>query len=114
MATAGSEDRGRQNVLVMADLHLHGGTVCRASLRNISAGGARLTAPVVPDAGTAVLLDLPNLGLVEAEVVWARPHQNCFGVHFAADIDPAAVRQKITGSYAMPPEPPPPVQLRLA
>lgn len=113
MAT-GPQDRGRQNVLVMVGLQLEGGTVWRASLRNISAGGARLIAPVVPDAGSQVVLDLPNVGQVEAQVVWARPQQGCFGVQFAAEVDPAAVRQRITGSYAIPPEPPPPVQLRVA
>lgn len=111
---AASQDRGRQNVLVMADLRVAGAEPCRVSLRNISAGGARLIAPVVPDPGTAVLLELPNVGKVAAVVVWSRPAQNCLGVRFAAEIDPAAVRQKITGSYAVPPAPPAPLRVRLA
>lgn len=113
MAT-GTQDRSRQNVLVMAGLQLEGEPACRVSLRNISPGGARLISPVVPAPGSEVVLDLPNVGSVEAVVVWARPSQGCFGVQFAAPVDPAAIRQRITGSYAVPPVPPAPMRLRLA
>ena len=109
MATA-MQDRGRQNVMVMANLHLPGGAVGRASVRNISAGGARLVAPAAPEPGTPLVLDLPNVGRVAARVVWARALEGCFGVQFAVEVDPAAVRQRITGSYALPSSSPPPAQ----
>lgn len=113
MAT-GTQDRSRQNVLVMAGLQVEGAPACRVSLRNISPGGARLISAVVPAPGSQVVLDLPNVGSVEAVVAWALPLKGCFGVQFAEPVDPAAIRQRITGSYAVPIGRPLPVRLRLA
>lgn len=104
---SGPADRKRQNVMLMAALHLEGGAESRASVRNISPGGARIVAPVIPEEGTHLMVALPNIGLVPARVVWRKPGGQAFGVAFALEIEPEAVRQKVTGSYAIPPAPPP-------
>lgn len=110
----GPADRKRQNVMLMAALHLEGGPESRVSVRNISPGGARIVAPVIPDVGTHLMIGLPNIGLVPGRVVWCNPRGQAFGIAFALDIEPEAVRQKVTGTYALRPAPPPPVLRRVA
>ena len=97
----------------VAGLHLEDGVLARVSVRNISPGGVRITGPVIPEVGTHLMVELPNVGLVPGTVAWRSPHKQAFGVAFALEVEPEAVRQKVTGSYTMAPPPPPPLLRRV-
>ena len=104
-------DRERQNVMLMANLR-EAGMTRRVRVTDISPGGAKVRAAACVPVADDVLLELPGLGWIGATIAWAR--EQTFGVTFHAPIDPTTARQKVTGSYTPPPEPPRPQLRRVA
>lgn len=97
--------------MLMATLRA-GGVECRVRVTDISKGGVKLKAAALAPAGTDVLIELPSLGWLAATIAWARG-ETC-DLRFHREIDPAAARQAVTGSYARPAPPPPPSLRRVA
>ena len=93
-------DRGRQNLMLMATLRVGAKVAGRVRVRDISKGGLKVEASLAPDPGAAIEIELPNLGWLEGTVAWAKGCQ--FGIRLSTEIDPAAVRQPISGSYVRP------------
>ena len=93
-------DRGRQNLMLMADLRVAGGEKCRVRVRDISEGGLKVVAPLVPPLGQAIRIELPNLGWLGGAVAWVK--ESSFGIRLNSAIDPAVVRQPVTGTYVQP------------
>jgi hypothetical protein len=69
-------------------------------VRDISEGGLKVVAPVIPSLGEAVRIELPNLGWLGGTVAWTK--ESSFGIRLNTAIDPAVVRQPVTGSYFLP------------
>ena len=89
----GSEHRqiARDSLFVMADLRIDGADgEHRIKVRNLSAGGMMGEGQVLVTRGSAVRINIRNVGWVEGTVAWV--HQNRFGVAFREEIDPAVVR----------------------
>jgi len=97
------DDRERQNLLLMANVCLRGSEACRVRVRNISSGGVKVLGPLVPYAGEAVRIELPNLGWLRGKVAWTSGEE--FGIQLYSQIDPLVVRQPVTGGYARPDRP---------
>jgi len=104
-------DRCRQNLLLMANLQLAGWPEQRVRVRDISAGGLKVALAVRPAPGTLARVELPRLGWVAGDVVWAS--DTAFGLRFRHPIDPAAARQSVTGDFTVP-RPPTPDLRRVA
>jgi hypothetical protein len=81
---------GRESMFVMADLLAAGlDGEHRIKVRNLSAGGMMGEGPVSVVRGTAVSVNLGNLGWIEGSVAWVQ--ENRFGVAFHDEIDPGSV-----------------------
>lgn len=77
------------------------GAELRVRVADISQGGAKIRAGVALPEGSRLRVELPNLGWIGGTVAWCTGQH--FGVRFDHDIDPAVVRQPVTGSYRAPP-----------
>ena len=93
-------ERRRQNLMLMANLRVAGGEQRRVRVRDISEGGLKVVAPATPASGTAIRIELPHLGWLGGTVAWVKG--GSFGIRLNAAIDPAVVRQPVTGSYVRP------------
>ncbi len=60
----------------------------RASIENISPGGARLTTRVPVEPGQAVTIDIGDLGTADAHVAWSNRYT--VGVKFDQEVDAIA------------------------
>ena len=86
----------RTSMFLQAELRLAGASdseVCR--VRNVSAGGVMCETKINYSTGQRVSVTLRVVGCVEGEVVWTSA--NRVGVAFDEIIDPAELRQPVTG-----------------
>ncbi len=98
------EDRGRHAMLTSVEYRLDGAdSFTRALVKDVAGGGLKIKVGVELSAGSPIELQLPNVGLTKGRVAWS---QGGFaGIEFDQAIDPALLKQKITGSYRGPPLP---------
>ena len=81
----------RDSLFVMAGLRLPGRErEHRVKVRNLSAGGLMAESDLRVAIGTAVEIEVRNLGWVPGVVAWVQ--DNRFGIAFADEIDPLAAR----------------------
>jgi hypothetical protein len=103
-------DRGRSNVMIMADM-TYDGQNTRVRLKDISDGGAKVVVNVPsPRLGAMLQINLPNIGWVRAMVAWVQ--NGMFGIAFVSQIDPTLARRPVTGCFTQPREPVSSVPLR--
>jgi hypothetical protein len=99
----GSENRqiARDSLFVMADLRLPGTTdEHRIKVRNLSAGGMMGEGNVRVTRGSAVEINIRNVGWVEGTVAWVQ--EDRFGVAFGEEIDPKVARAPVASTGAAP------------
>jgi hypothetical protein len=81
----------RDSLFVMAGLRLAGQSrEHRIKVRNLSAGGLMAEGALRVARGTAVCVEVRNIGWVDGSVAWVQ--DNRFGVAFDRDIDPLEAR----------------------
>jgi hypothetical protein len=81
----------RDSLFVMAGLRLAGQTrEHRIKVRNLSSGGLMAEGPLRVARGTAVSVEVRNIGWVDGSVAWVQ--DNRFGIAFDKDIDPMEAR----------------------
>ncbi|MBC2665070.1 PilZ domain-containing protein [Novosphingobium flavum] len=81
----------RDSLFILAELRVDGqNETHRVKVRNLSPGGMMAEANLRVVRGEKVAVNLRNAGWVEGSVAWVQ--ENRFGVAFAEDIDPKAVR----------------------
>lgn len=81
----------RDSLLVMADLRIDGHEdEHKVKVRNLSAGGMMAESQLSVVRGTRLSANLRNVGWIEGTVAWVQ--DNRFGIAFASEIDPMAVR----------------------
>ena len=91
MGDPDSRHIARDSLFIMADLRVHGQDgEHRLKVRNLSAGGLMAEGTVKVSRGDGVQVALRNAGWVEGTVAWVQ--DNRFGIAFAEEIDPKAVR----------------------
>jgi len=91
MGDSDSRHIARDSLFIMADLRVHGQDgEHRLRVRNLSAGGLMAEGAVKVSRGDGVQVALRNAGWVEGTVAWVQ--DNRFGIAFAEEIDPRAVR----------------------
>lgn len=98
----GLENRqiARDSLFVLVDLRLdRQHTDHRVKMRNLSAGGMMAEGLVKVQRGTAVWIDLRNIGWTEGSVAWVQ--DNRFGIAFSKEIDPKTTRE-VTVAKALP------------
>jgi hypothetical protein len=82
---------GRDSLFLTADLRLAGNDVeHKVRVRNLSAGGMMAEGHVNVAPGSAIEINLRNLGWVDGAVAWIQ--DNRFGIAFTQPIDPKLVR----------------------
>ena len=92
------DERGRQSILISAGLRPRGrGESCRAVLRDVSTFGAKVRSETILTPKTSVEIALPNIGTVEAKVMWVK--SSLMGIKFEVRVDPKALRQAVSGEY---------------
>lgn len=92
----GSDNRqiARDSLFLMADLRIDGlEDEHRIKVRNLSAGGMMGEGTVRVQRGTAVEVNIRNIGWVEGSVAWVQ--ENRFGVAFCDEIDPKLAREPV-------------------
>lgn len=97
-----SRGADRDSLFMQASLAVPGQTgpvVVR--VRNLSAGGMLAEAKVRIEQGTAVEVELRNVGPVPGRVVWAG--EGKFGIAFDRPVDPQAVRRQVVSESDLPP-----------
>lgn len=70
-------------------------------VRNLSPGGMLAEAKIQIDQGSAIEIDLKNVGPVPGRVVWAG--EGKFGIAFDRPVDPQAVRRQVVTQSDLPP-----------
>lgn len=81
----------RDSLFVMAGLRLAGQTrEHRIKVRNLSPGGLMAEGALRVARGTAVSVEVRNIGWVDGAVAWVQ--DNRFGIAFDKDIDPLEAR----------------------
>lgn len=81
----------RDSLFVMAGLRLAGQSrEHRIKVRNLSAGGLMAEGALRVARGTAVCVEVRNIGWVDGNVAWVQ--DNRFGIAFDKDIDPLEAR----------------------
>ena len=91
----------RSKVMLMVAVRFAGDPqVHRLRIRDIAAGGARLSYRGGAIAGDALAIEFPALGEVGAHVAWMGDGE--IGVRFVHAIDPEAARITVTGEYREP------------
>lgn len=99
----------RDSLFVMAGLRLAGQQAeQRVKVRNLSSGGMMAEADMHVMRGTAIWVDIRNIGWVEGTVAWVQ--DNRFGVAFRDEIDPKVARAPLlqgdtTPRFVKPPLP---------
>ena len=95
----------RSKVMLMVAVRFAGDPqVHRLRIRDIAAGGARLTYRGEAIVGDAVTIEFAAIGEVSGRVAWTAGDH--LGVRFLDAIDPEAARITVTGEYRGPaPEP---------
>lgn len=98
---AGKRVRRRDSLYLAARLRVEGGEPVEVRVRNLSEGG--LMAEGAPPAaiGTAVTVELRNLGAVPGKVAWYT--ENRAGIAFDVAIDPHRARKPVAVRAATPP-----------
>ena len=92
------EKRGRQSILISARLRLQDQDEFRAVLlKDVSANGAKVKGEAGLSLDSGVHLDLPNIGVVAAKVIWVQ--SGIAGLRFESPIEPEALRTPISGEY---------------
>jgi len=91
MGDSDSRHIARDSLFIMADLRVDGQDgEHRLKVRNLSAGGLMAEGAVKVGRGDSVEVALRNAGWVRGTVAWVQDSR--FGVAFAEEIDPKAVR----------------------
>ena len=91
----------RSKVMLMVAVRFAGDPqVHRLRIRDIAAGGARLSYRGGAIEGDALAIEFPALGEVGAHVAWMGDGE--IGVRFVHAIDPEAARITVTGEYREP------------
>jgi hypothetical protein len=99
------EKRGRQSLLISARLRLQDQDEFKAVLlKDVSAHGAKVKGEAGLSLGCGVHIDLPNIGVVAARVIWVQ--SGLAGLRFELPIEPEVLRTAVSGEYK--PAPPPP------
>ncbi len=81
----------RDSLFVLVALRLDGQhTDYRVKMRNLSTGGMMAEGPVQVTRGSAVWVDLRNIGWTEGSVAWVQDSR--FGIAFSKEIDPKRAR----------------------
>ncbi|TCM16982.1 PilZ domain-containing protein [Novosphingobium sp. PhB165] len=81
----------RDSLFLMADLRVDGlDGECRIKVRNLSAGGMMGEGAVRVVRGSAVKVNIRNIGWVPGAIAWVQ--DNRFGVAFGTEIDPKLAR----------------------
>jgi hypothetical protein len=92
------EKRGRQSMLISARLRLQDQDEVRAVLlKDVSANGAKVKGEAGLSLDSGVHLDLPNIGVVAARVIWVQ--SGLAGLRFELPIEPKALRTTVSGHY---------------
>lgn len=107
----------RDSLFVMADLRVDGvDSDQRVKVRNLSAGGMMAEGEVKVQTGTAIEVNIRNIGWVEGSVAWVQ--DNRFGIAFHEEIDPKVARAPLgtpganAGLLRLPSDRPAPASLR--
>ena len=88
------DDGDRASMMLMADIVAEGGASAqRHTVRNLSPGGMMAQGGGVLAAGARVSVTLRNIGSVQGVVAWAQDGR--YGIAFAREIDPQAVRAPV-------------------
>lgn len=91
----------RDSLFLLAEIRAAGWPAAvPVRVRNLSAGGLLAESAHQLAAGTAVQIQLANIGIVGARCVWVG--ENRFGVAFDHAIDPQAVRRKVGSRSDLP------------
>jgi hypothetical protein len=91
MSDSDNRNISRNSLFILAEVRLDGqADEHRVKVRNLSAGGIMVEGPLKVTRGARVSVNLRNVGWVEGTVAWVQ--ENRFGVAFADDVDPAAIR----------------------
>lgn len=99
------EKRGRQSILISARLRLQDQDEFRAVLlKDVSANGAKVKSEAGLSLDSGVHIDLPNIGVVAATVIWVQ--SGIAGLRFELPIEPEALRTPVSGHYKRPPSSP--------
>ena len=86
----------RDSMFLLARLRVEEeGTEHQVRVRNLSAGGMMAEGQVDVVRGTAISVELRNLGWVRGTVAWRQDGR--FGIAFAQEIDPSVVRVPVAG-----------------
>lgn len=82
------QQRSRERAAVNKDVEIKIGTRAwhRAQLRDLTPDGFRLRLTDMPAIGTRLMLRLPGMAMLEAEVCWSRDFEA--GCKFAAPLSP--------------------------
>jgi len=89
----------RDSMFLLARLRVEEeGTEHQVRVRNLSAGGMMAEGQVDVVRGTAISVELRNLGWVRGTVAWRQDGR--FGIAFAQEIDSTLVRVPVTGKGA--------------
>jgi hypothetical protein len=91
----------RDSLFVMADLRVEGvADERRVKVRNLSAGGMMAEGDVKVVIGSAVEVNIRNIGWIDGSVAWVQ--DNRFGIAFREEIDPKVARAPLTAGDATP------------
>lgn len=97
-----SRGADRDSLFMQASLIVPGRSAPVAvRVRNLSAGGMLAESPVPMIEGTAIEVDLNNVGRVPGRVVWAG--EGKFGIAFDGQVNPQAVRRQVVQKSDLPP-----------
>lgn len=91
MSDSDNRQISRNSLFILAEVRLDGqAEEHRVKIRNLSAGGVMAEAPLKVARGERIAVNLRNVGWVEGTVAWVQ--DNRFGVAFAEEVDPTAIR----------------------
>ena len=97
-----SRGADRDSLFLQAGLILPGSPdPVTVRVRNLSPGGMLAEANVKVAQGTAVEVDLRNVGPVAGRVIWVG--EGTFGIAFDRQVDPQAVRRQVVSESDLPP-----------
>lgn len=97
-----SRSADRDSLFMQAGLTLAGRPdPISVRVRNLSPGGMLAEARLAVEQGTAVEVELRNVGAVSGRVIWTG--EGKFGIAFERPIDPQAVRRQVVSPSDLPP-----------
>lgn len=92
---------GRDSLFLLADVRLANEMAeHRVKVRNLSTGGMMAEGSVRVMRGTAIAVNLRNIGWVSGVVAWVQ--DNRFGIAFVEDIDPKVAREPVGNGLSTP------------